>query len=1097
MKEPKRPANVPADAFWNSEEKEWQRGPKSNHKKPHPIGRWEYWRADGTLCCIANMDDEGRLEGMCERFHEDGTLAWGGPYKAGHRHGHFVHIQSKNPTSEHYPANKRTWRHEFDSNANWEEHNLRWFLEDGTECTSSGKPLSQAYDLDEVILNADPEEYLDRFAEDVKQAILAGEPEDEEDDYYDDEPEEIDLSQFEELWGIKPDRVLKFMHNLHQTDSFTIRGSQRTFEPEDNVWHKLISYPWENTFEEFAAVFMGALQIGRMGDSDGVYTTLFRSQFETPLPDIVYEWSHETYYIDDVQALSQDDFAFRTAISKAHETERLSPKATRKSWKKLAGRIYVGWGAASGLDLLSSGDADDDADEDEDDGEVPDFNTDIDPKHKARSTYWRSQWIQHLLQSDEERDMNLVAEVFRPDYNKPISDEQHEKDVEGAFRLPNNACYILWRYFWFKQEKRLQDFMEVFRDHPARIVRDLVKLIDDINAGKTEIGNIKNILEVREEFLKLDLCPEYKDQRDEKAAVKAEADTKLQDSVRADAEKAFGQGEELVLDLAWSHASDSLCIDEVEKLARKLPGNETYWRAFDWICQRGYTRAESEQADEAEGVAIWLGEQGSKSRVIQPFAWALLFKGNYPAAAATLRGIACTPLALDPRVEPVLLRQLKQAEEYNHKRELAVHLLGCMKANHRIPELNALLSEIIETLSRFSRDELRNESFAYESLLGELTRTLGKLEPANEPERVAICNNLRKLYTIAMICYRYDLASHVVESLVKLGDYNLLRLLEGLRVGNDDPERWAMLRTLEEIASKLSKEELDSLAEYFPNPCDHDNGITILYNRTLHALAAADRGKKRFKTLPMAEVLMDAEELSNYGDDNWRQYRIIICETVAKFAELDLDLIKPFLYSAKRDLRMAAEAAYKARGVEAPRRRVISWADVWNIVDNSGDREKAAAEIGKLIADPGTVERNALAGWLWENPSAAAAAGLAEAANRALDTYSPPGSGEYLSPEFTWILRAVAKHAEYPEIAQVLDRCFKTSDAEITGAIIQDCESLPLSYAETLVRIASEDTGWRRYYIARWAAKHQKDQTMAKVLKENKITEKKLAAWAR
>jgi len=85
-----RPDSVPPEATWSREENEWQLGQsKGKGRARVPMGEWRYWRPDGTLCCVANFDDAGRLHGILERFHPDGSIASGGEWKNGDRHGNF------------------------------------------------------------------------------------------------------------------------------------------------------------------------------------------------------------------------------------------------------------------------------------------------------------------------------------------------------------------------------------------------------------------------------------------------------------------------------------------------------------------------------------------------------------------------------------------------------------------------------------------------------------------------------------------------------------------------------------------------------------------------------------------------------------------------------------------------------------------------------------------------------------------------------------------------------------------------------------------------------------------------------------------------
>jgi hypothetical protein len=159
---PKRPSNVPSEAAWHTEDQEWQAGTMRLPKKgdAHAVGEWRYWRKDGSLACIANFDGLGALDGVNARYHPDGSLYSRGEWRHGSRFGQFVFVQSEHSTPEPYPEDERTWRVEFHSTANWSEEDKRYFLKDGSECTSTGRPLDSAFDLDVLFDAATPEHFI-------------------------------------------------------------------------------------------------------------------------------------------------------------------------------------------------------------------------------------------------------------------------------------------------------------------------------------------------------------------------------------------------------------------------------------------------------------------------------------------------------------------------------------------------------------------------------------------------------------------------------------------------------------------------------------------------------------------------------------------------------------------------------------------------------------------------------------------------------------------------------------------------------------------------------------------------------------------------
>ncbi len=475
MPRPKRPHTVPPDATWDADRQQWQLGPGRTVQHKFPTGQWRYWRLDGSIARIANYDDEGLQNGITEEFHEDGTVAIHEEWSQGCRCGLFFVTQSKNQTSVPYYEDERTWRHEWRHLSDFNTTDDCWFLEDGTECTSSGVPIEQAYDLDELIERSEPSCFLLSTAQEIHSSLTRG------------DTSPLDSSEMEGLWGTSLDEVKNLLSVLIATKDFVPTKKWRTFLDEDNVWVSLINHHWDNEFEELAAVLMGAVQIGRVADSTGIYATLFRQFLTPPSPNIIYQWSHELYYIDEVLTKTFDDFAYRVAISGAHERQRISGRQANAAWKKLAERTYVEWSIAQGFECHQEN--------------YEQFRSGLDAANELRSDFWRAQWILCLLEPDEKRNWEDVQESFRENFNPVLGEKEHSEWLEIGHRIPQTAIYLLWRNFWFGDTQRLAACCDTYRTHCARLVRDLVKMLEAVDVDETHFENIHDIKAVREKFL--------------------------------------------------------------------------------------------------------------------------------------------------------------------------------------------------------------------------------------------------------------------------------------------------------------------------------------------------------------------------------------------------------------------------------------------------------------------------------------------------------------------------------------------------------------------------------------------------------------------
>lgn len=162
MKEPKRPAQVPKEAKWNGDEKEWELGVK---KKEKLIGNWKWWLAPkGYLVCETNFDDKGNILNY-SRFHADGTFSQKGKvtYENGKRVFSFVEYQrSKEKTTEYFGADVHPsiWKMEITDQKG--KRTVNYFLEDGTKVDQDykGKRKEKTYKFDPEILKKELENHI-------------------------------------------------------------------------------------------------------------------------------------------------------------------------------------------------------------------------------------------------------------------------------------------------------------------------------------------------------------------------------------------------------------------------------------------------------------------------------------------------------------------------------------------------------------------------------------------------------------------------------------------------------------------------------------------------------------------------------------------------------------------------------------------------------------------------------------------------------------------------------------------------------------------------------------------------------------------------
>ena len=112
-KAPKRPAGIPAKAWWDPSDNEWVFGPLVDGKKH---GDFTYWRPDGTKCneCHLVM---GVPQGPFKRFHENGEVSQEGQFEKGQLHGTRRWISTDGETTENtrpQGVHESVWTSEMD-----------------------------------------------------------------------------------------------------------------------------------------------------------------------------------------------------------------------------------------------------------------------------------------------------------------------------------------------------------------------------------------------------------------------------------------------------------------------------------------------------------------------------------------------------------------------------------------------------------------------------------------------------------------------------------------------------------------------------------------------------------------------------------------------------------------------------------------------------------------------------------------------------------------------------------------------------------------------------------------------------------------------
>ncbi|MEP6860292.1 MAG: suppressor of fused domain protein [Deltaproteobacteria bacterium] len=295
-----------------------------------------------------------------------------------------------------------------------------------------------------------------------------------------DEPHAAHAEAFVRAYGMAPppdvaayyaaavERLLADLHVDHDT-----------LEPDArNLFESLVVRPGNGLIEAFC----GAFRIGHADNGDSFHVELY----DWDGPRQVVRYAGDAF---SVVADSLDSLVYLAALRGAHRDDKISEDALQIGLRKLVGRTAPT----------------------------------LDPKRRdTEFLFFRSRWISALLQNR----LGEVAQLFNADFNQIVPADQLAARYDACERYIPTALYSTWRAYLF-DEPELARYLEIGRRHKARLVRDAVTLIDELRAGRKQLGSIADIQAHLAAFRALDLDPRRAEARkreaDERAAAEARA----------------------------------------------------------------------------------------------------------------------------------------------------------------------------------------------------------------------------------------------------------------------------------------------------------------------------------------------------------------------------------------------------------------------------------------------------------------------------------------------------------------------------------------------------------------------------------------------
>ena len=352
-------------------------------------------------------------------------------------------------------------------------------------------------------------------------------------------PRPGELSAFERDRGVPvPHEVARLTSLVRGRDCFAELALVDTLasESDGNLFERLASERGTGLVDAFCGVF----RIGAQSNGDSYHVELY----EWDGPRQVLHFDHVTRAFTGVIADSVDSLVFLAALIKAHQQHTITDEAFAIALRKLHGKVAPSWHFAI---------------DDHDSAFVR-----LDPKRRdTEFFFYRSRWICALLHGDDLAD---VARMFMADFNQVVPDDQLPARYEACEKFMPTALYSMWRAFLF-EEPELARYLEIGRRHRARLVRDAAALVDELRAGRDELGAIHSMRERLAEFRALDLDPRRAAQRQ----VEADARAKQQATRRADAVAELATTPRAGwADLAWRWLDDGIAHRAlIEQLVRE------------------------------------------------------------------------------------------------------------------------------------------------------------------------------------------------------------------------------------------------------------------------------------------------------------------------------------------------------------------------------------------------------------------------------------------------------------------------------------------------------------------------------------------------
>lgn len=519
------------------------------------------------------------------------------------------------------------------------------------------------------------------------------------------------------------------------------------------------------------------------------------------------------------------------------------------------------------------------------------------PRSPTLQRFLRALWIHGLLADDGIFTLDDVRRLFQPRHNPHPSKSVWDRYLRAMPTQVPTALYVLFRSYFFDDERRLGDAISVCKKSPAKLVADAGAFFDDVARGRVDsLGHVTSLSKAKAAFLSLGLtsppssrirarAPSYSDRE-----LPSSSPSSMRFEYRT---RSLGDLEAL----AWEHLGDETVHRNVLATLAERPDVECALRIVDYLDRDGHVHDNVVHANEREEALLALGAHGHSAvvpllvaRALREDLWAIDMLGALGDARA---------------VAPLLTLLDRPPQRYRHVETSVVGALRALGATSSAPRLLKLLAD----------NPLRDwkEGLERGPLVRELVTTLGSFgRRVADPDEVG--RAVHELLVSRSLEYRPLFPAcaealgqlEVTEAAERLRE--LTRISATLRDGVPTELVWALGQM-----GGATEEDADKTRELLASVELADRAADVVRMAALSKLGAGEKGFDDALERALWEPGFKREETSR------RRVWAFRCLAEVGGVEFDMDAVRYFVTLDDHAVRQAATHAFATQGQRLPR----------------------------------------------------------------------------------------------------------------------------------------------------------------------------------